>query len=204
MAGRVGRLFLWVVVGLAWALVVIFGAAVFFGGDLLTRVVGLVIALVALAIALGLQRFLGRFRHAKPPAEKPEPLHPPADLDQGDFDFPGLGHFKDRTALHLDRDGFDAIRLGKPHRYAWNDVEAFLPVSLYFGGPNAVAYGRFNAAGFRLRGRGHSLGDRIGRWGTDADVILPSVALPPEDLIKALEGYRQRYSAVVYTDPSDN
>jgi hypothetical protein len=35
-------------------------------------------------------------------------------------------------------------------------------------------------------------------------VILPSVAMAPEDLIKALEGYRRRYSAVVYTDPHGN
>ena len=198
MAGKLGRFFLWVVVGLAWALVVIFGAAVFFGGDLLTRVVGLVIALVALAIALGLQRFLRRFRHAKPPAEKPEPLQLPPDLDHGDFDFPGTGHFKDRTALHLDREGFDAIRMGKPRRYAWSDVEEFVPLSLYFGGPTGAVYGNLNAAGFRLRGRGHSLADRIGRWGTHADVVLPSVAMAPADLIEALERYRQKYSAVVY------
>jgi hypothetical protein len=202
VAGKLGRGFLWAVVVLAWALVVIFGAAVFFGGDLLTRVVGLVIALFALAIALGLQRFLRRFRHAKPPAEPPEPVHLPDDLDAGGFDFPGVGHFKDRTALHLDRDGFDAIRMGKPRRYAWSDVEAFVPTSLYFGGPSGGVYGHLNAAAFRLRGRGHSLGDRIARWGTNADVILPSVAMAPDDLVKAMERYRQRYSAVVYTDAS--
>jgi hypothetical protein len=50
MGGTIARIFLWVVLVLAWALVVIFGAAVFFGGDLFTRVVGLVIALIALGL----------------------------------------------------------------------------------------------------------------------------------------------------------
>lgn len=199
----IARIFLWLVLILAWALVIIFGAAVFFGGDLLTRVVGLVIALIALAIALGIQRLMRRFRHAKPPRdqaespEPPEPLHPPADLDHGDFDFPGLGHFKDRTALHLDRNGFDAIRLGKPHRYAWSDVEEFLPVSMQVGA-SGVLYGRFKTVGFRLRGRGDSLWVRISRWGTDADILLPAVAMAPADLLPLMEGYRRRYSAVGY------
>jgi hypothetical protein len=199
MGGTIARIFLWVVLVLAWALVVIFGAAVFFGGDLFTRVVGLVIALIALGIALGIQRVMRRFRHAKPPPVMPEPLHPPADLDHGDFDFPGLGHFKDRTALHLDRNGFDAIRMGKPHRYAWSDVEQFLPVTIHIGGA-AVVYGNFDTVGFRLHGRGHTLWDKIGRWGTDADILLPAVALAPKDLADLMERYRKRYSAVVYTD----
>jgi hypothetical protein len=198
MLATLARVLLWIVVVIAWAPVVIFGAAVFFGGDLLTRVVGLVIALVSLGIALGLQRVLRRFRHAKPPAVKPEPVHAPADLDHGDVSFPGLGHFEDRTALHLDRDGFDAIRLGKPRRYAWSDVEEFVPVSLQIGGPAGVLYGHFDTAGFRLRGRGHTIWDRIGRWGTDADVLLPAIAVPPSELVEAMERYRQRYSAVVY------
>jgi hypothetical protein len=197
VAQSLARGVLWLVLVLAWALVVVFGAAIFFGGDLLTRVIGLVIAAISLAIALGIQRFMRRFRHAKPPAVKPEPLQPPADLDHGDFSFPGLGHFADRTAIHLDRNGFDAIRLGKPHRYSWGDVEEFLPVKVHVG--PGVIYGNFDTAGFRLRGRGQSIWDKIGRWGTDADVLLPAVALDPNDVVEMMERYRQRYSAVVYT-----
>jgi hypothetical protein len=140
-----------------------------------------------------------RFRHAKPPPVKPPPLQPPPDLDHGGFDFPGVGHFKDRIAIHLDRDGFDAIRLGKPRRYAWSDVEEFLPVTISTGA-GGVVYGHFTTAGFRLHGRGHSIWDKIGRWGTNADILLPAVAMDPDDLVTAMEGYRRRYSAVVYTD----
>ena len=200
MGATLARILLWVLLVLAWALVVIFGAAVFFGGDLLTRVVGLVIALVSLAAALGLQRTMRRFRHARPPSDTPppEPLRPPADLDEGDFTFPGLGHFKDRTALHLDHEGFDALHLGKKtRRYSWGDVEDFRVVSLSIGGG---IYGRIPTVGVRLRGRGHSLGDRIGRWGTGADVLLPTVAMAPDDLAKLLEGYRRRYSPVFYAE----
>jgi hypothetical protein len=199
MGAIVARVFLWLVLVIAWALVVVFGAAVVFGGDLLTRIVGLVIALIALAIALGTGRLMRRFRHAKPPAVKPEPLRPPPDLDHGGFDFPGLGHFKDRTALHLDRNGFDAIRLGKPRRYSWADVESFRVVDISTGGASVV-YGRIRTAAFALRGRGDSFWGRVARWGTGADVLLPAVAMDPDELVEAMERYRQRYSPVVYTD----
>lgn len=199
MGRGLARVLLWCVVVIAWALVIVFGAAVAFGPDLLTRLVGLVIAVLSLAAALGTQRILRRFRPPRPHLAAPvaEPPRPPADLDHGDFSFPGVGLFKDRTALHLDRAGFDALHLGRPRRYSWADVEEFKIVTLSIGG--SALYGKVDTLAMKLHSRGRSLGDRIGRWLGGADEVLPAVDMNPHELMEVMERYRQRYSPVVYT-----
>jgi hypothetical protein len=197
MARTLARIFLWLIVVFAWLLVVVFGAAVAFGGDLFTRVVGLVIALISLGIALAAHGALRRFGLMRPPRAKPavevEAIHPPEDLSGG-FSLHGVGWpWKNKIMLRLDTTGFEARGYRKMKRFAWDDVEAFLPVD-FKTAPNPSVSPNIHTVGFRLRGHGKRLDERIGRWFGNADRILPLLPMPPAETIEMMERYRQRYS----------
>ena len=199
MGKALARVLLWALVVIAWALVVIFGAAVFFGGDLLTRVVGLVVALISVGIALLARRGLRIIQPPPgPPPPPPELIHLPENLDGGPVVLPGVGVWKHHRALTIDRDGFDAMRLlGKVKHFSWNEVESFGEVEIRIATANTIAYpARIQTTGFKRVGA-PTLGQRIGRWYADSDEILPMVPVDRAELVAAMERYRRMYSAVI-------
>ena len=197
------RIGLWVLLILAWALVVIFGAAVFFGGDLFTRILGFVIAVIAIGIASLVGRGLRVLRPPPgPPPPAPELIHLPENLDAGPVILPGAGVWKNHRALTIDRNGFESMRLfGKVKHFSWDEVESFKEVEITVATTNMVVYpARVKTTGFKHVGP-PTLSRRIGRWFVDADEILPVMPVDRAELVTAMERYRQLYSSGAVVAP---
>src|SRR4051794_36221524 len=178
MARGLVRIGLWLLLALALLVAVIFGAAILFGGDSTTRLVGVVLTVVALGIAyaaaFGLSRLHPKGWEEKQRRRREAEARPPDDIE-GEVVIAGRGKLSREARLQLTPQGFDATHPRRSVTHAWNEVEKTFPTRI--GGYHTL-YAPPNAVAFKLRdGPLHqpSRSERITRWLMNADEMLPGL-----------------------------
>jgi hypothetical protein len=195
------RAALFVLLALALLVAVIFGAAIIFGGDSTTRLVGVVLTLVALAIAYA--TLIG-LSHLPPPGwderqrKKREAENRPPDDIGGEVVIHGRGRLSRDAVLRLTPDGFEATHPRRSVAHRWDEIADITPIGV---GPVNPGVGRpANAVAFTLRDdplHHPSRTERFTRLVAGGDDLVPGLyERSAPDIAELMERYRERYSTV--------
>jgi hypothetical protein len=197
---------LFLLLAFAVLIVIVFGAAIIFGGDSTTRLMGVVLTLVGLAIGylanFGLSRLPApgweEKQRERREAREAEENRPPDDIS-GEIVIHGRGRLSRDAELRLTPQGFEATHPRRSVAHTWDEIASITPVVV---GPVPVGVtGTANSVGFKLRdGPFHhpSRAERFSRWFLHADELIPGLyERSPHDVADLMERYRERYSTVL-------
>jgi hypothetical protein len=195
------RAALFVVLAFAVLVVVVFGPAIIFGGDSMTRLIGVVLTLVGLAIAYAAVGGLSRLpppgweeKHRKKLAAE---NRPPDDIS-GEIVLHGSGRLSRDAVLRLTPQGFEAKHRRRTVAHTWDEIARIFAAALGPTTPGCTPVR--NSIAFKLRdGPLHhpSRTERFTRWFMGGDDIVPGLyERSAIDIADLMERYRQRYSTV--------
>ena len=189
------RILLRVLMAFAWLLIIVFGAAILFGGDTTTRLTGAALTAIGVGLALAARAGLRRTAPAPPPAPPPRP---PDDIEKETLIL-GRGRLSRGATLRLNATGLELHHRKKTITFAWNDVSEFKVVYLGSGQPGVRGT---PLVGYSLREtplRPRKRSEKFTHFMMGTDQTLPGIwERPPSELCPLLERYRQRYSTTAF------
>src|SRR3954471_18586630 len=201
MGRHLVRAALFMVLAFAVLVVLVFAPAIIFGGDSMTRVIGVVLTLVGLAIGYAA---VGGLSGLPPPgweekhrAKLAAENRPPDDIS-GEIAIHGRGRLSRDAVLRLTPDGFQATHRRRTVAHRWDEVARIFAAAL---GPTPAGCTPVrNSIAFKLRdGPLHhpSRTERFTRWFMGGDDIVTALyERSAIDIADLMERYRKRYSTV--------